>query len=251
MASGSGVKRYEPISRANPGEGLPRLALPGIGHAYAVAVDNSGGSTQGDVYVGHESSIDKFDSSGIPDPITPSFGGGASPLTLTVPEGLAVDPANGDIYVSDFANNLVDVYESSGTFVTQFSTGSGPGSLAFNSTGTDLYVVAENSRTLEEFDSDGGPVSLSAGPNAGTNIVDASRNGQAVAVDPATNNVFLAEEAFNGPGNVSVFGSTGEPLSDLSFQDGFTYAYGVAVDQSTGTVFLSELVGGSSMSSSQ
>ena len=246
VASNSGVEKYEPTSRSHPGNGYSLVsALPGISHTYAVGVDNSGGPSQGDVYVSHEGSISKFDSSGSPDPVTPSFGGGASPLALETPEGLAVDPASGDIYVSDYSHNVIDVYEQTGLFVSQFPTGSGPGSVAFNSSGGDLYVVDENSRVVEEFAANGSPVNQSAGPNAGTNIVDASGNAQAVAVDPTTNNVYVDDEAFNGPASVSVFSSSGESLSDLSFQDGLTFTFGIAVDPSTGTVFLSDYLGGS------
>ncbi len=245
VASSLGVQRYEPANRAHPADGYTlAAALTGISQAYAVGVDNSGGSSQGDVYVAHEGLIDKFDSSGNPDPITPTFGGGASPVSLASPEGIAVDPASGDIYVSDYQNNVVDVYEPSGSFVTQFPTGSGPGAIAFNSTGSDLYVVDENSRLLEEFDASGSPVNQTAGPNIGTNLVDASGNAQAVAVDPTTNNVYVDDEGFNGPASVSVFSTTGEPLTDLSFQDGLVFSLGIAVDSTTGTVLLGDYLGG-------
>ena len=37
------------------------------------------------------------------------------------PQGVAVDPANGDVVVTDFANGEVDIFSSSGAFISQFA----------------------------------------------------------------------------------------------------------------------------------
>src|SRR5918997_5420294 len=36
------------------------------------------------------------------------------------PEGVAVDPSNGNVFVADTANNRIQVFTSNGTFVTKW-----------------------------------------------------------------------------------------------------------------------------------
>ena len=171
VADGESVQRFDPINRSIPSDGYS-LGSPLDGpfmNAVDVAVDDSGGLSQGDVYVADAEAgvVETFEASGSPDLTTPHFGAGAEPRALSEPRGVAVDPANGDVYVSDTENNVVDVFTPTGEFVSgsQFATGSSPTGLAFNSS-SDLYVVADGQ--VEEFDASGNPVDQTAGPNEGT-----------------------------------------------------------------------------------
>ncbi len=241
VADGESVQRVAPVNRANPSAGYS-LGSPLAGSftfAIGVAVDDSGGLSQGAVYVvdAGAKAVDKFDASGLPDVSTPQIGAGASPLALSEPTGAAVDPANGDVYVSDSANSVVDVFTPTGEFVSgsQFATEPGPSRLAFNSTGSDLYVVAGGQ--VEEFDAAGNHVDQTAGPNAGTNVVDDSESPNAVAVDPATNAVYVHQA---GNSNIAVFESSGAPLSPSEFPVEEGPLFGLAVDGSTGAVYVPE-----------
>jgi hypothetical protein len=238
VADGASVQRFTPVNRSTPSAGFS-LGSPLAGSfafAFGVGVDNSGGLSQGDVYVADLGSgvVDKFEASGLPDVTTPQIGAGATPLALSSPAGVAVDPASGDVYVADRSNSVVDIFTPAGVFVSQFETGSGPISLAFNSTGSDLYVADQNSGEVEEYDASGNAVEQTAGPNAGTNIVDSS--GQVVAVDTSTNDVYVGELE----GNVAVYDPSGSPVGQLRFQTGISYSLGIAVDSSTHTVFVSD-----------
>ena len=239
VADQGSVQRFSPVNRLSPAAGYTAGSpLSGsFTFAFAVAVDNSGGLSNGDVYVADTGAlaIDKFDATGLPDATTPQFGAGATPLALAEPTGVAVDPANGDVYVADYAHSVVDVYEPAGGFITQFATGSGPEELAFDSTGSDLYVVATNSGTVEELTASGAPVPQSAGPNAGTNVVDSSGGAQTVAVDPASNDVYVGE-----PEAVLAYDATGAPLHPPSFQVQAPFSFGLAVDGSSGAVYIAD-----------
>ncbi len=96
------------------GSYVSQIAIPG-GNPYFVAVDNSAGSSHGDVYVAGSASnvIYKFEAlangSLVRDATTPEIGAGL----LEKPVGVAVDSA-GDVYVASFAS------EASGT-VSKFS----------------------------------------------------------------------------------------------------------------------------------
>ena len=57
------------------------------------------------------------------------------------PEGIAVDPSSGNVYVADTANNRIQVFSSNGTFISKWGKyGAGDGS--FNS--PDRYCCRSN-----------------------------------------------------------------------------------------------------------
>jgi hypothetical protein len=238
VADQGSVQRFAPVNRAAPSAGYS-LGSPLSGSfpfAFGVGVDDSGGLSQGDVYVVESGAVvDKFDATGLPDVSTPQFGSGASPLALTEATGVAVDPADGDVYVADYRNSVVDIFTPAGVFVSQFATGSSPRGLAFDLTGSDLYVVAGGN--VEEYDSLGSPVDQTAGPDAGTNILRGSEPAFDVAVDASTNDVYV----FEREGNIAVYESSGAPLSQLGFNTGIAFSFGIAVDSTTHTVFVSDL----------
>jgi Tol biopolymer transport system component len=238
VADQGSVQRFAPVNRSDPSAGYS-LGSPLSGSftsAHGVGVDDSGGLSQGDVYVVESGTVvDKFDATGLPDVSTPQFGAGASPLALTEASGVAVDPADGDVYVTDRGSSVVDIFTPAGVFVSQFATGSGPRGLAFNSTGSDLYVTA--AFNVEEYDSLGNPVDQTAGPDAGTNVLIGSESAFAVAVDASTNDVYVFERG----GNVAVYESSGAPLAQLGFNTGIFFSLGMAVDSATHTVLVSDL----------
>jgi DNA-binding beta-propeller fold protein YncE len=240
VADGESVQRFAPVNRAHPSAGysLGSPLVRSFTSAIGVGVDDSGGLFQGDVYVADEAAgvVDKFEASGLPDATHPQFGAGATPLALSAPTDAVVDPADGDVYVSDYNNNVVDIFTPTGGFLSQFATGSGPLGLAFNSTGGDLYVTAANNGEVEEYDASGDPIDQTAGPDAGTNVVDADGSAGAVAVDTSTDEVYVYEDG----GNVAVYESSGAPLSQLGFDTGVSFSLGIAVDPATHTVFISD-----------
>jgi hypothetical protein len=254
VADGASVQRFAPVSRVAPSSGYT-LGLPLSGSfasAFGVGIDDSGGLSQSDVYVADEAAglVDKFDAAGAPAEVDPPinttdhFGAGAEPLALSNPTAAAVDPADGDVYVADYsghegAGSAVDIYTSAGQFVSQFAVGSGPIGLAFNSTGSDLYVAAGNTGKVEEYDSLGAPAEQTAGPNAGTNILDGSGLATAVAVDTSTNDVYVDDGT-----SVAVYEASGAPVGAFGFQTGVSFSLGIALDSSTHAVFLGDVIDG-------
>jgi len=155
------VQRFNPTTKvlgtfATGTLGGPFGSLPGI------AVDNSGGASAGDVYVAegtnHESGspgvIYKFNSAGEQQLETP-----AGPFSAV--GGVAVDPATGDVYVTDALSaveGVVDQFTSGGVFVSRVTgaqTRSGSldpsqAGVAFSAAG-DVLVADHRNRLVDVF----------------------------------------------------------------------------------------------------
>ena len=236
------VKSFAPVNRTSPSAGYLQQSLlsESFQSAFDVGINNTGGPSQGEVYVTDAAAgvLDKFIGTGKPHEGEPGEPPQVGLGVLSAPTGVAVDPANGELYVSDFSNSVVDVFTPTGEFVSasQFmvSVGSGPEGLAFNSTGSDLYVVLDQLGIVEEFNASGEPVDQTAGPNAGTNIVDDSGQANAVAVDTTTNQVYVTDTE-----RVTVYASSGAPVGP-EFPTGIPFSQGIAVDNATGAVYVSD-----------
>jgi sugar lactone lactonase YvrE len=115
------------------------------------------------------------------------------------PNGVAVNPLNGNIFVVDSTNNAVYEFTSGGTAVTSWSswtptatpsiTGptsfSAPEGIAADSNG-NIYVADAGNNEVEEFSSTGVPVTEWSGGTTGFN------NPSAVALD-SSNNLYVAD----------------------------------------------------------
>jgi len=150
-----------------------------------VIVDNSTNPADpaaGDVYVADTGShkILRFDSSGHPAPFTDAnpadtyvsgnaiTGNGTSPLIQ--PAWVAVDPANGDFYVSDPAGGVINKYEPAGHLI-------------------------------------GAITNVSSGMKVGT---VGSFNPGGIAVDPADGNLWLSNRGYADSSTYSVYSQIGE-----------------------------------------
>jgi YVTN family beta-propeller protein len=144
----------------------------------------------------------------------------------SVPDGVAVDSSTHTVYVAEYGAAAVAVIDGSANSVTTtVSTGSGtrPLELAVDET-SDVVWVSE---------AHGNVLAISGASNTLTQTISLSGVAVAyVAVNPATNTVYVAEY-----GGVSVInGTTGTITTNISLTPRVT---GVAVDQGSGTVFAS------------
>jgi hypothetical protein len=122
---------------------------------------------------------------------------------------------------------------------------SGPGSLAVNQSDGNIYVQETGSSSVSRWTSAGAAANFTAGPNAGTNELTGQEFvGEAldqIAVDSSGGlmggNLYTTA-IFSGA--VKVYANTGAPLGELT---GIEFACGVAVENSTGAVYVSEPFG--------
>jgi hypothetical protein len=208
-----------------------------------LAVDDSGGSSNGDLYVAdiQHNLIDKFRLNGTGYEYVCQIVGygsgcnasGGSPLqAFSEPTGVAVD-AHGNVYVSDFGNEVVDEFGETGADIRQIkgkATALGnPSELAFDAQG-DLYVqqfeggkvLRFGANALGEIESETEPTVVDTGPAFG------------VAVDSRTGEVYVAHRE-----TVAQYSSSGTPEGE--FGSGVIgEAFAIAVNAAAGDIYVAD-----------
>ena len=176
--------------------------------------------------------VEVFDSSNPAVPLAQWTAYGS--VSFGWPGGVAVNPANNNVYVADNLNNAVYEFTPAGVTVTSWS---GYGSMAFfapEGTGADpsgnIYVADTGNNLVEEFDANGNPLHQ-WGAGGGTGFYQPS----AVALD-ASGNVYVADA---GNERVSEFSSGGVSLLNSWHTVDFADVFGLAVDGS-GNVYAAD-----------
>jgi DNA-binding beta-propeller fold protein YncE len=126
---------------------------------------------------------------------------------LSNPTALAIDPANGNVYVADSDNERIEEFDGSGNYLGQFHYGPVflPTGLAFDPAGSNVYVADFNQNRVDEFSASGTFVRQFGGGTV-KNVPFG------VAVDPSTANVYVSD--FNTD-RVQEFDSIGDYLGQL------------------------------------
>lgn len=143
--------------------------------------------------------------------------------------GVAVDPANQNVYVADAGDRAVDIFDSSGAFqsqITGLATEAGsfntPCSIAVSASTGQTYVADSGPDLVYVFDSTGTLLTTITGANTPSGSL--GHGFLHVAIDQATGAVYVAESS---DGVVDIFTATGEYLSRL---EGLTEPWALAVD---------------------
>jgi DNA-binding beta-propeller fold protein YncE len=154
----------------------------------AVAVDQA----SGDVYVTGSRGdtgaavVDRFSASGVFE--AQIDGSGPPAFAFGSVDGVAVDPSNGTVYVSDGANQVVDVFDSTGGYLTQFggTGGSGEGELSY-----PAGLAVDSAHAVYVIDGFGARVQKFTALGASFVSVVDSNMPQAIAVDPSNDHLLV------------------------------------------------------------
>lgn len=222
--------------------------LTGFGNARGVAFDAAG-----DVYVAdaEAKTIERFTAAGVPLSFSASapYVTGAK-LTGTGsgsfggPRGVAVDDETGNVYVADGVAQVVDVFSSTGQYLSQL-TGTpgaapvsgpfkGPFGLTVDQATHDLYVTDPQSGVVDVFDAAGGYVT-----QFGAGVL--SGNEESVAIDDLTETAYVGDSgpdaafAFDVSGGFLAPRWGGESTPQGSLGGGFVY---VGLGQSSGHLYV-------------
>ena len=150
--------------------------------------------------------------------VTTWGGTGSGAGKFISPELDAVD-SSGNVYVADTLNNRIQKFNFNGSFITQWSTASGPYGVAVDPSG-NVYVACNGADLIQKFTSVGGFITQ-WGTNSGP---------RGVALD-TSGNVYVA---CNGANLIQMFTPTGGLITQWSTSSG---PFGVAVDTS-GNVYV-------------
>jgi len=197
-----------------------------------IAVDASGNILVADTNNGR---IEKFSSSGVF--ITTLGAKGTSYGQLGAPNGLAID-RSGNIYVADAAKHVVEKLAPDGTFIMEWKGPElgfyGPRRIAIGPDDS-IYVVDQGHAQIVKLSPDAQVLTIWGSKGRSDGQFD---DPTSVAVDPATNRVFVADPRNS---RIQVFDSNGEFLTGwkipqwgppVGFED-------LAIDSKTGRLFAS------------
>jgi DNA-binding beta-propeller fold protein YncE len=178
------------------------------------------------------------------------------------PQGFAVNPSTGDLYVADTGNSRVEEFDSSGTYVRQFGApGFGPGQfapssniggpfdVAIDTSNGDVYASDTLDCRVEIFNSTGlflrefGSPGTAPGQFSGAGLGHCNAP-YGLAVDPSNGDVYTADP---GKNQVQKFDSNGTfILAFGTFGNGpgqFDAVTRLAVDPSSGDVYVNSGTG--------
>ena len=251
---------YHPFLSSFTGEETPQHEVAAID----LAVDGSGSVSAGDVYEVSNAAVDKFTAAG--GYICQITGAGSASKSLSecdraatenpaVPggsfgnlEAATVDPANGDLYVVDRRNDVVDRFSPEGRYEEQVTGLSGPEGVAVASLSGDVYI--SEAGDVKKYD----PVTKTLTTFATGTVVEGSEVPFAGVAGVAVDNsavgsgaVYVAETATDTVDKFSELGVyesqlTGVPAG-LDGEGPFSTVVRVAVDPASGDVYASDVFG--------
>jgi len=204
------------------GSYLSQIAVDGWGAVPDLAVDNSATASEGNVAIAPEGGdVRVFDSAGTELFQIPAAGNTTPDGAFDDNCGLAINPANGDIYVAEFGQQAIDRFDSAGTFISQVTVGFGVCDIAVDTDGT-IYAVELNS-SLHKIDSSGTDLG----------VVDTTDGGPgAVNIDPSNSHVY-----FDRGNTFAEWDAGAQNLLTLSGNGVLSGSPGIDVDGTSGRVY--------------
>ena len=201
-----------------PGSGAGQFSNP-----TSIAVDSSGGPSNGDVYVGDSGNqvVLKFDTDGN---FLATIDGTASPQGhFSFVAGVSVDQA-GHLWVADGNTDFISEYDATGAFVQQWQDPFGQTvAIAVDRTNGFVYLIRGSAQT-ERFTLAG----------ADETVIDGGA-GTALSVDPVSGNLFVDHGA-----DVTIYDASGTMITNFTLTT--SSSRGLAFGTTAGNVYVSDTV---------
>ena len=172
-------------------------------------------------------------------------GGNTPAESFEFATGTVVD-SQGDVYVSDYSHEVIDVFDSAGTYLTQITSICGALGVAVDSDG-NLYAIDECSGNVIMYTPDNYPF-VGTPTYTGPTTIDASESAFSLAVDPSNDHVYVARRGSEeiveyksaAEGSGVVIGSAAEEVGTIEAVGidvyGANHDIYVTVNSSPGTV---------------
>ncbi len=232
------------VVELNPAGTAVEHEVTGVAGHLNIAVDNSTSASAEDLYVpSSEGSVgvNKYGPTGTLICELNVSCSGTNTTAFSEPEGVAVDPANGQVYVADTGNGVVDVFSPAGAFINAITGLSRPRDIKVDSLG-DVYVAVAGLEGVvygvQKYTPSEHPVTASTTWTAST--LSAVDNTTSIAID-SSNDVYVAN--YNGATDiVTKFDPSGNPIAEFDPGTEEILGYGMAVNDATNQVYLSNLL---------
>ena len=159
-----------------------------------------------------------------------SFGSGAGQFDS--PVGVAIEPTTGNLVMGDsnFVQSRLELFTSTGVFVSEVSISFDPQSIAIDPTSLNVAVTDFLGNQVAVFTSTGSFSFGSAG--SGNGQFD---NPDGVAIDPKSHHIVVADGHNQ---RIQIFDSAGNYLSQFATIGAFADPVAVAIDPTTGNIFV-------------
>ena len=215
-----GVAQSE-VCTSNCQAGIAGSGAGQFSNPTSIAVDSSGGPSDGDVYVGDAGNnvVLKFDSNGN---FLATIDGTASPQGhfVTV-AGVSVDQS-GNLWVADGSSDFISQYDPAGNFVQQWMDPFGQTvAIAVDGNAGFVYLI-RGSQSTERFTLTG----------ADETVID-NGLGVALGLDPATGDLYVSHSS-----DVTVYDNAGTQVDSFSLTT--SNAQGLAFGSSAGHLYVSD-----------
>jgi YVTN family beta-propeller protein len=123
------------------------------------------------------------------------------------PTGLALDPSTQTLYTTLESEGQVEVVNAvTGVFVGDVTVGTGPTAIAVDSTSHEAFVANQDAGTVSEFSTATCNAAVVSGCTATPTTIPVGTDPTALAIDPLTATVYVANSG--GAGTVSVISET-------------------------------------------
>ena len=196
----------------------------------SIAVDNSSGPSEGDVYVADPATnvVQKFTATG--SYLATINGANATQGQFQGLVAIAVDQS-GNVWTADTTTNNIDEFDPTGAFLAEWNdTYFATDAIAVDSANNAVYLIRDlysDTGSTERWTLDGQRPPATLYP----------RNGAALALDPATGNLYIAERSRTN--QVLEYDPANNQIADFDTPQIQTPA-GAAFDSATGQLYLAD-----------
>ena len=225
-AWGYGVTDGTAVSQVCTGScqaGIPGSGAGQFSNPTSVAVDSSGGASNGDVYVGDLSNnvISKFDSNG--NFLLTIDGSTAPQGHFQSLVGIAVDQS-GHVWAADDGTDIINEFDDQGNFIPGSGWNDTYGqtvTIAVDSTNNAVYLIRGTLATERWTLTGGGETTIDGG------------SGAALAVDPASGNLFVDHGS-----DVTIYDASGTMIDSFTLTT--SSSQGLAFGTTAGNVYVAD-----------
>ena len=168
---------------------------------------------------------------------------GATNATRTVivgtsPVAISVNPVTNEAYVADSGDGTVTVINEAQGSVRKISVGENPQAIVVNPLTNKIYVAAPNGKVVSDFNSDGNVFVIDGRTDTVSTTIPGGKNPFAIALNPVTNLIYVANEANGSNATVDVIDGSNDTLVGSPIRLGNSPPTALAVNPVTNKIYV-------------